>query len=466
MLKEKKLGKGATRYKAYTLHNYEEIEQLSDLSQELIEDIRIVGHVLPFKTNNYVINELIDWSNVPNDPLFILNFPVKGMLLPHHYRIIREAIEQGKSKKEIEILANKIRMELNPHPAGQKEYNVPKLNGEPLFGVQHKYRETVLFFPSQGQTCHAYCTFCFRWPQFVSSLHMKFASKEVEGLIEYLQQNPYVQDVLITGGDPMIMKADLLERYIMSIVEANIKSIQTIRIGTKTLSYWPYRYLTDSDSDHILQIFEETVESGLHLAIMAHFNHPRELTTEAVVKATKKIRKVGAEIRTQSPVLNHINASPSVWAEMWKRQVKLGMIPYYMFIARDTGARHFFSVPLIKAWSIFNRAYRKVSGTCRTVRGPSMSATPGKVEVVGPTHIHNQKALVLRFIQARNPKWVGKPFFAKYDTKATWLNELEPLFAREFFYEKELPDYLAPFSEINIRISRRSEVLHELESET
>lgn len=440
------------KYKAYNLHNFQEIDQVHELPESIIKDIITVGTVLPFKTNSYVVNELIDWKNVPNDPMFILNFPVKEMLLPHHYKMIEDAIQEGKSTKELESIANKIRLELNPHPAGQKQYNVPKIDDEPLYGVQHKYRETVLFFPSQGQTCHAYCTFCFRWPQFVSSLHMKFASKEIERLVQYLQENPYVQDLLFTGGDPMVMKANLLEYYLKSIIEADIKSLQTIRIGTKSLSYWPYRYISDKDSEHILQIFEEVTDAGYHLAIMAHFNHPRELSTEAVAEAVKRIRKTGAQIRTQSPILNHINASPEIWAQMWKKQVKMGMIPYYMFIARDTGAHHFFSIPLVKAWSIFVRAYSKVSGTCRTVRGPSMSATPGKIEVTGVTRVNAHRAIVLKFIQARNPAWVGKPFLAKYDPKATWITELEPLFTKEFFYERDLSDYLASFSQIKYKI--------------
>jgi L-lysine 2,3-aminomutase len=85
-------------------------------------------------------------------------------------------------------------------------HNVPRLNGRPLEGLQHKYRETVLFFPAQGQTCHAYCTYCFRWAQFVGMPDVKFESRETDDLVAYLKATPSVTDVLITGGDPMIMK--------------------------------------------------------------------------------------------------------------------------------------------------------------------------------------------------------------------------------------------------------------------
>ncbi|MEZ4949175.1 MAG: hypothetical protein R2784_07285 [Saprospiraceae bacterium] len=124
---------------------------------------------------------------------------------------------------------------------------------------------------------------------------------------------------------------------------------------------------------------------------------------------------------------------------MWKAQVKLGIIPYYMFIARDTGAQDYFAVPLEKCWNIFRKAYQQVSGLNRTVRGPSMSAGPGKVQVLGVTEIADEKVFALRFIQGRNPDWVHRPFFAKYDPDAIWLDELEPAFGKEkFFYQEKI----------------------------
>ncbi|WP_321294840.1 hypothetical protein [Marinifilum fragile] len=149
------------KYRAYTLKTFKNIPQISKLSEEQIFDIEVVGEVLPFKANNYVVNELIDWDNFENDPIFILTFPQKDMLSAKHYDRMAELIRSGASRPEITKAANQIRMELNPNPAGQV-HNVPELNGVKLVGIQHKYAETMLFFPSQGQTCHAYCTFCFR----------------------------------------------------------------------------------------------------------------------------------------------------------------------------------------------------------------------------------------------------------------------------------------------------------------
>jgi L-lysine 2,3-aminomutase len=300
----------------------------------------------------------------------------------------------------------------------------------------------VLFFPSQGQTCHAYCSFCFRWPQFVGMSDLKFASREADRLVAYLQANPQVTDVLFTGGDPLIMSARHLAEYIEPLLTADLPNLRHIRIGTKALSYWPYKFLTDSDAEDLLALFRKVGDRGRHLAIMAHFNHPRELEPEPVRLAIARVRETGAVIRTQSPLLAHINDDPALWTEMWNTQVDLGCVPYYMFIARDTGAQHYFAVPLVRAWEIFREAYQRVSGLCRTVRGPSMSANPGKIQVLGVSEAQGKKVMVMRFIQGRDPNWIHRPFFAAYDAQATWLSELVPAFGeKEFFFESELEQF-------------------------
>ena len=419
------------KYKAFNQKTFKQIEQIQKhMSEEDIKEIEIASLVFPFKINNYVVN-LIDWKNYKEDPIFRLLFPQKEMFREEDYKKLISALG---NKEELKKIIYEIRMSLNPHPAGQQS-NVPEINGKKLEGSQHKYKETVLFFPKQGQTCHAYCSFCFRWPQFTGIDELKFASKEVEVLIDYIKANPTITDVLFTGGDPMIMSSKLLRTYIEPILKAKIPHLKNIRFGSKALGFWPYRFISDSDSEDLLNLFREIVESGYHLAFMAHFNHYKELEGEALEKAVENIRNTGAIIRTQAPVLKHINDSSEVWEKMWKRQVALGMIPYYMFIARDTGAKHYFDVPLARAWEIYKGAISKVSGLARTVRGPSMSATPGKVAVVGVSEINGEKVFVLNMLQAKNPELVDIPFFAKYDEKASWIDELKPAFADKFMFD-------------------------------
>ncbi len=402
------------------------IPQLQTLPEEQRFDMRVVSSVLPFRVNRYVVDQLIDWSRAAEDPVFRLTFPQRAMLSDAHFGRMEGLLRRGASRDEIRAAATEIRAELNPHPAGQMDRNVPQLDGVPVPGIQHKYRETVLFFPSQGQTCHAYCTFCFRWAQFVGDKALKIASSDADVLVAYLERHREVTDVLITGGDPMVMRGRNLAGYIDALLRPELEHVQTIRIGSKSLSFWPYRFLTERDADDVLRAFERAVEAGKHVAFMAHVNHWRELETEAARRAIARIQGTGAVIRSQAPLMRGINDSADVWAKMWREQVKLGVVPYYMFVARNTGAQRFFEVPLSRCYEIYRDAIQRVSGLGRTARGPSMSAEPGKVEIQGVTEIGGEKVFVLRFVQARDAALVQRPFFAKYDPEATWLSDLEP----------------------------------------
>lgn len=434
------------RYRAITRNNVETSAAWDRLSPDLREAIRVVSTVLPFRTNDYVIRELIDWDRVPDDPMFQLTFVQRGMLEPGDYEEMAVLVRREADRETLARAARRIRSKLNPHPAGQLTHNVPSLNGRRLEGVQHKYRETVLLFPSQGQTCHAYCTFCFRWAQFVGDEDLKFQTPDTEDLRAYLAAHPDVSDVLMTGGDPLIMRTAALRAYLEPLLDPRLEHVQNLRIGTKSVAYWPQRFVTDPDADALLALFERVVASGRHLSIMGHYNHPRELSTPMAQAALRRIRATGAQVRMQSPLIRHVNDDPRIWAELWRTGVKLGAIPYYMFVERDTGPRGYFQLPLVRAWQIFRDAYAQVSGLARSVRGPSMSAFPGKILIDGVAEVAGQTVLCLQLLQARDPAWVRRPFFAQYDADATWIDQLRPAFGdtRFFFEEEPPPDPVRP----------------------
>ena len=426
------------KFKPYTRQTISQAPQWQLLSSDLRDAVQVVSRVLPFRTNQYVMDELIDWTDIPNDPIFRLTFPHRDMLSPSEYSHLRNLVLEQKNEAAIDEAVRGIRMRMNPHPAGQMTHNVPFLDGQPVNGLQHKYKETVLFFPSAGQTCHAYCTFCFRWPQFVGMDDLKFDARESNELVAYLKQHHEVTDVLITGGDPLIMNTRSLAGYIEPLLAPELAHIQNIRIGTKSVAYWPQRFVTDKDSDDLLRLFDKVVEAGKNLAIMGHYNHPAELRPAIAQRAVKRIVSSGATLRMQAPLIRHINEDPKGWAELWTTGVRLGAIPYYMFVERDTGPSHYFQLPLAKAYEIFQAAYQTVSGLARTVRGPSMSAFPGKVVIDGIVDIAGEKVFALQFLQARNPDWVRRPFYAKFDPAATWLHDLEPAFGqKKFFFEED-----------------------------
>jgi KamA family protein len=434
------------KFRVYTRKDIDHIPQILRLTDQERIAMKAVSHVLPFRVNNYVL-QLIDWSNVPEDPIYQLTFPQPGMLALKDFKRMYSLVKRDAPAAEILTAARTIQDAMNPHPAGQLEYNVPIHNDEALPGLQHKYRETVLFFPAAGQTCHSYCTYCFRWAQFVGIDELKFANHQAGSLVDYLTHHPDVSSVLMTGGDPLVMKASVLGRYIEPLLDPSLDHLQSIRIGSKAPAYWPYRFVTDPDSDDLLRLFEKVVKSGRHLALMAHFTHPRELETRIAQKAIQRIQSTGAVVRCQAPLIRHINDSSEIWASMWNKQVQLGAVPYYMFVERDTGPRHYFEVPLARAAKIFDGAFRKISGLGRTVRGPSMSATPGKVLIDGVTTIRGEKVFALKFLQGRDPEWAGQMFYAKYDPQATWLDQLRPAFGeKSFFFEEGLKQITADSS--------------------
>jgi KamA family protein len=435
------------RFRAYTAKHLDALAARAGLDASERLAVRAVATVLPFRTNDYVVENLIDWDAAPDDPIYRLVFPQSDMLPAADVQRMARLLARDAPAGEVTAAAHEVRTRLNPHPAGQLALNIPDLGDEPLPGVQHKYPETVLVFPKQAQTCHAYCTYCFRWAQFVDEPDLKIATADTDRVIEYLRRHREVSSVLITGGDPMIMGAEVLRRYVEPLFDQGLEHIESVRIGSKSLAYWPQRFVTDPDADDTLRLFEEIVASGRSLAFMAHFSHPRELESPLVAEAVRRIRDTGAVIRTQAPLIRSINDDPATWAAMWRTQVRMGMVPYYMFVERDTGPQDYFAVPLACGYGIFREAYQSVSGLGRTVRGPSMSATPGKLCVDGITEVAGEKVFVLHMIQARDPDLVGKPFFARYNPDATWLSDLEPAFAARFPFEpdpEELPGLWAP----------------------
>ena len=417
-------------------------ERLADLPQvhrldpETRHAMRVVAAVLPFRVNDYVVEQLIDWSAVPDDPIFRLTFPSAEMLPEAAFRRLSTLIASGAPQREVAAAARVWQLRMNPHPGAQREANVPELDGRPVPGLQHKYRETVLVFPPQGQTCHAYCGYCFRWAQFVGVPELKFSARDAERAFEYLQRHTEVTDVLFTGGDPLLMTTPLLRRWIEPLLSGRFAHVRNIRIGTKALGYWPFRVTDGPDADDLLALLAEIVESGRNAALMLHVSHPRELEPQPARKAVRRLLATGASLRAQAPIVRRVNDDASIWAA-------LGIHPYYAFVERDTGPREYFEVPLTRALRIVRDAQREVSGLARTARGPVMSATPGKVVIDGEVAIAGERVFALRLLQARAPELVGRPFYAQWSPSAAWINDLTPAFADQWPWEAEADGSLA-----------------------
>lgn len=427
------------RQRIYREHQLDEIDGFRKLPASIKESVRIAAQVFPFKVSHYVVSELIEWNRIPDDPLFRLTFPLKEMLMREDRAAVHRLLQIGPAGTDCQTVSDEIRKRLNPNPADQKA-NVPFHRGKPLAGVQHKYSTTVLLFPAAGQTCHSHCSFCFRWSQFTGMKEEIFACDDMQRFYEYVSENPGITDVLLTGGDPMVMSTERLNNILEPFLrEKDLGHVQNIRLGTKALSFWPYRFLCDRDADDLLRLLERLREAGKHVAIMAHFNHPRELETAAVKAAIARILSTGAVIRTQGPVLAQINDDPGIWRELWQKQVALGLFPYYLFVERDTGARDYFAIPIARALEIYQQAIGGLSGLARTARGPVMATSPGKIEILGVLEIAGERYFSLRFLQARRTEWQNRHFLACYSETARWLDELVPAFGEQSFFFADCP---------------------------
>ena len=109
------------KYQPYTSHTLDKIPQISYLGADERHAVEVVSQVLPFRTNSFVLNNLIDWNNIPNDPMFTLTFPQRDMLSPVDFEAVSNAMRRDASAQELQEIVHKIRLKLNPHPAGQLE---------------------------------------------------------------------------------------------------------------------------------------------------------------------------------------------------------------------------------------------------------------------------------------------------------------------------------------------------------
>ncbi|MEV7040418.1 lysine 2,3-aminomutase [Amycolatopsis sp. NPDC051061] len=417
---------GGTRSRVYTGSSLRDLIERRTGDEVLARDAALVASVLPFKVNTHAVDELVDWSRAPDDPLYRLLFPHRDMLAPADFdRLDKAAADPAGLRAAVA----EIRAGMNPHPAGQLELNTP------VRGLQHKYERTLLVFPRQGQTCHSYCGYCFRWAQFIGEPDLRMAVDGPETMTSYLDHHPAVSDVVLTGGDPLVMQTPLLERYVRPLLDPRYEHVESIRIGTKAVSFQPDRITAGPDADSLLRLFEDVVHAGRHLALMLHVSHPRELRTDGARKALARLRGTGAVLRSQAPVIRRVNDDPLVWADLWREQVRRDVLPYYLFVERDTGANHYFGVPLVRVHEIYRDALTRVSGLARTARGPVMSVSPGKVVVDGVADLPGGRAFALRFLQARDPRLVGRPFYARFRADAAGWADLEPygLADHEFF---------------------------------
>lgn len=348
------------------------LNKVEGLTTQEKQELRPVAEKFVFRTNDYY-QELIDWSD-PDDPIRRLIVPAKD-----------ELTDWG---------------ELDA--SGEHRY-------QPVPGVEHKYEDTALLLVND--VCGAYCRFCFRKRLFMDDNDE--VVRDISGGAAYIEQHPEISNVLLTGGDPLIMSTSKLRPILERLRE--IPHVKIIRIGSKMPAFNPYRILNDPS---LLELFEEysTPERG-RIYVMAHFNHPRELTPPAR-EGLHLLQKAGVTTVNQTPLIRGVNDRVSVIRDLFEELSFLGVPPYYVFHCRPTEGNEPYSMPIEEGYRIFQEAQRRVSGLARRARY-SMSHRTGKIEVAALL----RDRIVFRYHRAARPEMEGRVMEFERNPEAQWFDD-------------------------------------------
>jgi len=278
-------------------------------------------------------------------------------------------------------------------------------------GLQHKYADTALFLAASA--CAAYCRYCFRKRLFIRH-NKEEVAQDPRPALSYVREHVEITDVLLTGGDPLVLDTRVFARILRGF--ARIEHVRTVRIGSKMPAFHPGRILDDAALVDLLAVVAGR-EASLYL--MAHFDHPRELTDRAR-EAIRVVQGAGVHVVNQCPVVRGVNDDAGVLRDLFEMTTVLGMPQYYLFQGRPTTGNEIFEVPLTRTWQLFEAALRSCSGLSRRAR-LVMSHATGKIEVCGLDRDH----IYLRYHRARNPNDEGRIIVARRDDQAAWFDDLE-----------------------------------------
>jgi len=361
---------------------FTKIESISSLKLEERARLQKVTKKFAFRTNEYYL-PLIDWDD-PTDP-------VRRIIIPD----TKELEEWGKLDASDESM-----------------YTV-------AYGLEHKYRQTALLLVSD--VCGGFCRFCFRKRLFLNGNDEVI--RDTTEALDYIARHKEINNVLLTGGDPLLLSTRRLESIISKLRQMD--HVQIIRIGSKIPAFNPYRILNDPS---LLEMISTYSNSWKKLYIMTHFNHPNEIT-EPSVKAVSQLQRAGAIIANQTPLLRGVNDDPGVLAELLDKLSFIGVPPYYIFQGRPTLGNRHFAIPVEESLDIVERAKTVGSGLAKRAR-LVMSHSSGKIEIVGKTDNY----VFFRYHRAADPKNKGRFFVYQSNPRAYWFDD----------YEQTIEEYTIP----------------------
>jgi lysine 2,3-aminomutase len=347
------------------------LDQVPQLSSAEVEELAPVAERYAFRANTYYLG-LIDWSD-PDDPIRRIAIPSR-----------RELVDWGRLDASNEYLYVK----------------TP--------GLEHKYEFTALLLVND--VCGGFCRFCFRKRLFMDD--SEETSRDVSEGLTYIREHPEINNVLLTGGDPLMLSTKRLDLILSQLRQ--IDHVKIIRIGTKMVAFNPFRVLNDPS---LLEVLKRHSLIDRRIYLMVQFNHPRELTQEAV-QAISLIHDAGVITANQTPMLEGVNDEPGVLGELFNKLSYVGVAPYYVFIGRPTRGNRHFLVPIERALEIFEQSRMNCSGLAKRAR-LVMSHSTGKIEVLGRTRDH----VYMRYHRAAEPDQKGRFLVLRSKPEALWFDD-------------------------------------------
>ena len=347
------------------------IDQLEQLGPDEKAELKKVTEHFAFRSNEYYLS-LIDWDD-PDDP-------IRRLIIPD----LQELDEWGRLD-----------------PSDEKSYSI-------MPGLEHKYNSTALFLVSN--VCEGICRYCFRKRVFINP--RSECLQNLPAAIEYITEHEEITNVLLTGGDPLMLKPSKLEDIIRRLRE--IEHVKVIRIGTRVPAFNPYRIINEPA---LLEMIEKYSTDRKKIYVMTHFVHPRELTDQAI-KAVDLLQRAGSIIANQTPLIRGINDDPEVMAELVANLSFVGVVPYYIFQCRPAVGNRAYTVPIEEGYEIVEQTKALVSGLAKRFRFV-MSHSTGKIEVIGKS----DGFVYFKYHRAADDAESGRFLTFKSNPDAYWLDD-------------------------------------------
>ena len=347
-----------------------DIEEVLGLSQQEAARLEAIVETYPMAVPDYYLS-LID----PNDP----DDPIRRMCIPS------DAEMDGGGETDT---------------SGEADNTV-------ALGLQHKYPQTVLILSTNH--CAMYCRHCFR-KRMVGATEEEINNNFL-ATVDYIKAHPEVNNVLITGGDALLLSHEMMARYLEAFT--GMEQLQFVRIGSRLPVVFPEKVIDDKE----LQALFGKYAKKKQIFLITQFNHPREVTPQAA-ECVRIFREMGIIVRNQTVLLKGVNDDPQVLGTLLQKLTAIGVLPYYVFQCRPVrGVKARFQVPLVDGARIVDAAKAMQNGQGKAFRY-CMSTPKGKVEILGQL---DDGRMLFKFHQAKDAANNARIFARSLEDGQCWI---------------------------------------------